>query len=43
MLQVRAWNIQVTTTDVVYGLVFNQESAVGVLNRAMYGQDGVVG
>merc|ERR1712113_340021 len=36
-------NVQVTTADVVDGLVVNHEGAVGVLQGGVGGQDGVVG
>merc|ERR1712179_553120 len=38
-----ALDVQVTTADVVDGLVVNHEGAVGVLKGGMGGQDGVVG
>merc|ERR1711894_868967 len=38
-----ALDVQVTTADVVYGLVVNHEGAVRVLKGGMGGQDGVVG
>lgn len=43
VLVARASDIEVTTADVVNGLVVDKESAVGVLNRAVGGQNGVVG
>ncbi len=36
-------NVQITTTDVVDGLVVYHEGAVGVLQRRVRRQDGVVG
>lgn len=36
-------NVQIATADIVHGLVVNQESAVGVLNGAMGGENRVVG
>lgn len=42
VLVARARNIQVATADVVDGLVVDKESAVGVLDRAVGRQNGVV-
>jgi len=36
-------NVQVATTDVIHGLVVDQERAVGVLNGAVSGEDSIVG
>ena len=36
-------NVQIAATDVVNGLIVDQERAVGVLNGAVGGQDGIVG
>lgn len=38
-----AGNVQVATADVVNSFVVNQKGAVRVLNRAVGGQDGIVG
>merc|ERR1711877_86856 len=38
-----ALNVEVTTADIVDGLVVNHEGAVGVLQGGMGGEDGVVG
>jgi len=35
-------NVQVATADIVHGLIVNEESAVGVLNGAVSGENGVV-
>jgi hypothetical protein len=39
---IRARDVEVAATDVVDGLVVDEESAVGVLNGAVGGEDGVV-
>ena len=38
----RSLNVQITTADVVDGLVVDHERAVGVLQRSVRGQDRVV-
>lgn len=43
VLITRAGNIQLTMANVIDGLIVNKESAIGVLNGAVGGQDGVVG
>lgn len=43
MLVVGTRNVQVATADVVHSFVINEESAVGVLNSAVRGENGVVG
>lgn len=43
MFKSRAWNIQVTAANVVHGLVINVKRAVGVFDRAVCGQNGIVG
>lgn len=43
MLVARAGDVQVPTADVIDGLVVDEEGAVGVLDRAVGRQDGVVG
>lgn len=42
VLVARARNVEVATADVIDGLVVDKESAVGVLDRAVGRQDGVV-
>lgn len=43
MLVAGAGNVQVSAADIVHGLVVDEERAVRVLDRAVGGQDGVVG
>ena len=43
VLVVGTGNIQAASADIVHGLVIDEEGAVGVLDRAMGRQDGVVG
>lgn len=43
VLVARARNVEVTTANVIDGLVVNQEGAVGVLNSTVRGQNSVVG
>lgn len=42
MLVARPGDIQIPAADVVHSLVINQEGAVGVLNGAMGGENGIV-
>lgn len=43
VLEAGAGDVQVSAADIVHGLVVDQERAVRVLDRAVGGQDGVVG
>ena len=42
MLIVWSWDVKVASADVVHGLVVDKECAVGVLDRAVSGQDRIV-
>ena len=43
MLKRRSWDIEVATTDIVDGLVVDQECAVRVFDGGVRGEDSVVG
>lgn len=43
MLERRAWDIEVTAADIIDSFIVDKERAVGVLNRGVSGENGVVG
>lgn len=43
MLEVRLGNVEIAAANIVHGFVVNQKCAVGVLNCAVGGENGIVG